>query len=341
VAVGSSGAGERIEAPYLLYLGEARDDLAAKSAHGLIDWRPEWCLGQVRLDGCKADLGIADMTIDEAAARGARTLIVGVANPGGVLPASWSADIVRALELGMDVASGLHMKLADMTAVREAATRNGGRLFDVRHPTRRFATGTGAPRPGKRLLTVGTDCSCGKMYTALALEREMKGRGLAADFRATGQSGIFIAGGGVAVDAVVADFISGAVEWLSPDNEPEHWDLIEGQGSLFHPSFAGVSLGLLHGAQPDALVMCHEPTRAHMRGLEHQPLPALEACIDANLEAAALTNPAVRCAAIAVNTSSMEPAAAAEFKRLTEAELRIPCVDPMAEGVAAIVDQLV
>jgi uncharacterized NAD-dependent epimerase/dehydratase family protein len=341
VAVDTDSSGDRIEPPYLLYLGEARDDLAAKSAQGLVDWRPEWCLGQVRFEGCKADLGIADMSVDEAAARGARTLIIGVANPGGVLPQSWSADIVRALERGMDVASGLHMKLVDMAEVREAAARNSRRLFDVRHPTRRFATGKGSPRPGKRLLTVGTDCSCGKMYTSLALEREMKSRGLDADFRATGQSGIFIAGEGVAVDAVVADFISGAVEWLTPDNDPDHWDLIEGQGSLFHPSFAGVSLGLLHGAQPDAIVMCHEPTRGHMRGLYHQPLPGLEACIDANLEAARLTNPAVRCAAVAVNTSRMEAGAAAEFKQATEVELGIPCVDPMVEGVAAIVDKLI
>ncbi len=340
MALDSDSSGDRIEPPYLLYLGEARDDLAAKSAQGLVDWRPEWCLGQVRLEGCKADLGIADMSVEEAAARGVRTLIIGVANPGGVLPESWSADIVRALECGMDVASGLHMKLVDMAEVREAAARNSRRLFDVRHPTRRFATGKGSPRPGKRLLTVGSDCSCGKMYTSLALEREMKSRGLDADFRATGQSGIFIAGEGVAVDAVVADFISGAVEWLTPDNDPEHWDLIEGQGSLFHPSFAGVSLGLLHGAQPDAIVMCHEPTREHMRGLEHQPLPGLEACIEANLEAARLTNPAVRCAAVAVNTSRMEAGAAAEFKQATEAELRFPCVDPMTEGVAAIVDNL-
>ncbi|MEE8247449.1 MAG: DUF1611 domain-containing protein, partial [Alphaproteobacteria bacterium] len=108
MAVDSDSSGDRIAPPYLLYLGEARDDLAAKSAHGLVDWRPEWCLGQVRLEGCKADLGIADMSVDEAAARGARTLIIGVANPGGVLPESWSADIVRALERGMDVASGLH-----------------------------------------------------------------------------------------------------------------------------------------------------------------------------------------------------------------------------------------
>ena len=130
-----------------------------------------------------------------------------------------------------------------------------------------FATGKGTKRPGLRLLTVGTDCSVGKKYTALALEREMHARGLKADFRATGQTGILISGRGVAIDAVVADFISGAAEWLTPANEPDHWDVVEGQGSLFHPSFAGVTLGLLHGAQPDAFVVCHEPTRKTMRGV--------------------------------------------------------------------------
>src|SRR5690606_10109210 len=124
------------------------------------------------------------------------------------------------------------------------ARRNGRKLFDVRHSAQRFDTGKGTRRPGRRLLTVGTDCSVGKKYAALALETAMRARGLDADFRATGQTGILISGRGVAVDAVVSDFISGAAEWLSPSADPGHWDVIEGQGSLFHPSFAGVTLGL-------------------------------------------------------------------------------------------------
>ena len=153
------------------------------------------------------------------------------------------------------------MKLGDNAEIAAAAAKHGRKLFDVRHSAERFATGKGAKRPGKRLLTVGTDCSVGKKYTALALERAMRARGLNADFRATGQTGVFISGRGVSVDAVVADFIAGAAEWLTPANDPGHWDVVEGQGSLFHPSFAGVTLGLLHGAQPDAFVVCHEPTR--------------------------------------------------------------------------------
>jgi uncharacterized NAD-dependent epimerase/dehydratase family protein len=254
----------RIEQPYLLFLGDAPDQLAAKTAQGIADWRPEICVGQLRFTDCKADLGLPEMTLEEAAQKGAKTLVIGVANRGGIISDNWAEVLVQALERGFDLASGLHSRLADVPELAAAAARNGRRLFDVRHPTGRFSIGDGKPRPGKRLLTVGTDCSCGKMYTSLALERAMRARGLKADFRATGQTGILIAGSGVSVDAVVADFISGASETLSPANDADHWDLIEGQGSLFHASFAGVSLGLLHGSQPDVIVMCHEPTRTHM-----------------------------------------------------------------------------
>jgi uncharacterized NAD-dependent epimerase/dehydratase family protein len=168
----------------------------------------------------------------------------------------------------------------------------------------------------------------------------MRRRGWKADFRATGQTGILIAGEGVSVDAVVADFISGAVEFLSPANDPDHWDLIEGQGSLFHCSFAGVSLGLLHGAQPHALVMCHEPTRAHMRGLPHYKLPTLRECIDANVAAARLTNPESVCVGIAINTSALDDSQADSVMKQTADAFGMPCVDPVRTGVAAIVDRL-
>jgi uncharacterized NAD-dependent epimerase/dehydratase family protein len=324
-----------------LFIGDAPDQLAAKTADGIAFWRPEISLGQLRLPGCKANLGLPDMMIEEAAAAGAKTLIVGTTNRGGVLGAGWEGLLARALELGMDLASGLHHRLADIPALRETAARCGRQIADVRHPTREFAVGNGLKRPGKRLLTVGTDCSIGKMYTALALEREMKARGLNADFRATGQTGIFIAGDGVSIDAVVSDFVSGAVEWLTPANDPDHWDVIEGQGSLFHASYAGVTLGLIHGAQPDALVMCHEPTRPHMRGLPTYKLPELKPCIARNLEAAQLTNPAARCIGLSVNTAALDAAAARDYLNRTADELGLPCIDPVRTGVGAIVDRLV
>src|SRR3712207_1125204 len=328
-----------IAAPYLMFLGDVPDALAAKTAHGIVDWRPEWCLGQLRLPGCKADLGIPDLTVREAVERGAKTMVVGVVNAGGVLPGHWVPVIVAAIEAGLDVATGLHVKLADTPAIREAAERNGRRLFDVRHTAQRFATGKGTKRPGLRLLTVGTDCSVGKKYTALALEREMRARGFDADFRATGQTGVFISGRGVAIDAVVADFISGAVEWIAPEAAPDHWDLVEGQGSLFHPSFSGVTLGLLHGAQPDAFVVCHEPTRTTMRGVKH-PLPTIAEVIDLTIRCGRLTNPDIRPIGIAVNTAALGEAAAEACLREAEEAHGLPAVDPIRTGVAAIVDCL-
>ena len=329
-----------IERPYLLFLGDARDDLAAKTARGIKDWRPELCLGQLRLNGCQTTLGLPDLTLEEAAAGGAKTLIVGVANRGGVIGGDWAETLFRAIDLGLDIASGLHNRLDSVPGLADVARKRARRLIDVRHPTQSFAVASGEKRPGKRLLTVGTDCSCGKMYTSLALEREMRRRGLKADFRATGQTGILIAGSGVSVDAVVADFISGAVEWLTPANAPDHWDVVEGQGSLHHPSYAGVTLGLIHGAQPDALVMCHEPTRTHMRGLPKQPMPTLEEAIDSALRAARLTNPAVRFVGISINTSQLAPEAGKPLLAETEDRLGLPCIDPVKTGVAPIVDRL-
>jgi uncharacterized NAD-dependent epimerase/dehydratase family protein len=329
-----------IRHPYLLFLGDAPDQLSAKTAQGVAQWRPDWCLGQLRLPGCQADLRLPDMTLDEAKAAGARTLVVGVANRGGVIAESWIAVLERALALRFDLASGLHGKLAEVPSLATAAERHGARLFDVRHPSERFQVANGTKRPGKRLLTVGTDCSVGKMYASLALEKEMRARGMKVDFRATGQTGILIAGGGVSVDAVVADFISGATEWLAPANDDDHWDVVEGQGSLFHASFAGVSMGLIHGSQPDILVLCHEPTRSHMRGLPDYPLPSLETCLEANLAAARLTNAAVACIGVAVNTSQMPAEDAAAYLAETGERLGLPAVDPVRDGVAPIVDRL-
>ena len=328
-----------ISQPYLLFLGDVHDQLAAKTAQGIVDWRPEWCIGQLRLPGCEADLKLEELTVADAVSRGVRTMVVGVANAGGVLPEHWISSIVEALDAGLDIATGLHTRLASIPEIAEAAQRNGRRLHDVRFSDMKFATGKGTRRTGLRLLTVGTDCSVGKKYAALALEREMRARGMNADFRATGQTGVFISGRGVAIDAVVADFISGAAEWIAPANDADHWDVIEGQGSLFHPSFASVTLGLLHGSQPDAIVVCHEPTRTKMRGVEH-PLPTIGEVIDRTLQNGSLTNPDMKCVGIAVNTAALAPDAAKAVLAEIEAEYDLPTVDPIRDGVAQIVDQI-
>ncbi|MCZ6459345.1 MAG: DUF1611 domain-containing protein [Gammaproteobacteria bacterium] len=325
--------------PYLIYLGDAKDSLAAKTGQGIVDWRPEWALGQLRLPGCHADLGIPDLDVVQAAGQGAKTLVIGTVSPGGVLPDSWSEVIVSAIEQGMDVASGLHTRLSSLPAISEAASRKGVRLFDVRHSDRTFAIGTGELRSGKRLLTVGTDCSVGKKYAALCIERELRARDVDADFRATGQTGIFISGRGVSIDAVVADFISGAAEWLAPAAEPEHWDVVEGQGSLFHPSFAGVSLGLLHGAQPDAFVVCHEPTRRTMRNIA-TAIPSVEAVIEATINGGRLTSPMIRCVGVAINTQLLDEAQAQKEIEAAALRLNVPVTDPVRFGVHNIVDYL-
>lgn len=325
--------------PYLLFLGDVPDALAAKTGLGIVDWRRDWCLGQYRLPGCKADAALDEMTPKEAAAAGVRTMVIGAVNAGGVLPEHWVASVVEALEAGLDVASGLHMRLGAVPAIREAAERTGRKLFDVRHSDERFDTGKGTKRSGKRLLAVGTDCSVGKKYTALALETAMRARGFDADFRATGQTGIFISGRGVSLDAVVADFISGAAEWISPAADANHWDVIEGQGSLFHPSFAGVTLGLLHGSQPDAFVVCHEPTRKTMRGVS-TPLPTIQQVIDMTVACGKLTNPDIRCVGICVNTAALNEAEARRVLEELSAEYGLPACDPVRFGADAVVDRL-
>jgi uncharacterized NAD-dependent epimerase/dehydratase family protein len=328
-----------IDPPYLIFLGDVPDALAAKTGLGIVDWRPEWCIGQLRLDGCQADANIPDLSIEEAVAQGVKTMVVGAVNAGGVLPGHWIGSIVAALDAGLDVATGLHTRLASIDEIRDAAARSGAKLHDVRFSDQRFDTGKGTKRSGLRCLTVGTDCSVGKKYTALALEREMRGRGMKADFRATGQTGVFISGRGAAIDAVAADFISGAVEWIAPAADPDHWDLVEGQGSLFHPSFAGVSLGLLHGAQADAFIVCHEPTRTTMRGVKHG-LPSIREVIDMTIACGKLTNPSIHCTGIAVNTQKLGEEEARALLAGLESEYGVPATDPIRFGVSALVDQL-
>lgn len=326
--------------PYLMFLGDAPDELAAKTAIGVRDWRPEWCVGQMRLDGCKADLGLPEMTAAEAVAKGCGTMIVGVANRGGLISESWADAIIAGIEAGMDIASGLHQKLSANPKIKAAAEKHGRTLTDVRHPTRDFPVASGIKRTGKRLLTIGTDVSVGKMYTSLAIWKEMQSRGIKADFAATGQTGIFIAGGGVSVDAVIADFISGASEWLSPDADADHWHVVEGQGSLYHTSYAGVTLGLIHGSQPDALVICHDAARKTARGLGSKGLPSFQEVIDAGLWAARNVNPDVKVVGISINTKSLDQAAAMKLLKETEDAHGLPTVDAVRTGVAPIVDAL-
>ncbi|MFQ3622766.1 MAG: N-acetyltransferase DgcN [Acetobacteraceae bacterium] len=329
-----------IRTPYLIFLGDAPDQLAGKTGVGVAQWRPESCLGQLRLPGCRADAGLPDLTLEEAAERGAKTLLIGTTTRGGRIDVAWQKLMVRAVELGMDIASGLHDRVASLPAVAEAARLHGRAIHDVRHPREVFPVGTGVRRPGRRVLTVGTDCSIGKMFTALALERAMTAAGMKATFRATGQTGILIAGSGVPLDAVVADFISGAVETLCPANDADHWDVVEGQASVLHPSYAGVTVGLVMGAQPDAMVLVHDPTRATMRGLGDRPVPGVAETMEAHLACARVTNPSSRIVGISLNTQHMSEAAALREIAETERRFGLPTVDPSRTGCGPLVAAL-
>lgn len=329
-----------IQTPYLLFLGDAADALAAKVAQGIKDWRPDNVVGQYRMEGCKANLGLPDMGLAEARAAGAKTLVIGVANRGGVIGAAWKKVLVQALEEGFDLASGLHNLLRDEKDLVAVAEACGRQLHDVRVPEVDYPIADGMKRAGKRVLAVGTDCSVGKMYTGLALDKSMKAKGMKSTFRPTGQTGILITGEGIPLDAVVADFMAGAVEWLTPDNDPDHWDIIEGQGSLYHVSFSGVTLALIHGGQPDALILCHEPTRAHMRGLPGYALPSLEALRDTALPLARIANPGCEVVGISVNTAAMGEDEALACLAEVEARMGLPTVDPFRQGADRLAEAL-
>lgn len=331
---GRLAEGLTLPQPYLLFLGDTTEAGFAKTALGLVDWAADRCVGELAVAGCTVSTGLPHLSPAAAKAAGARSLLIGVANQGGVIGDSWIAPLVEAMEAGLDIVSGLHMRLASVPALAEAARRTGQRLIDVRTPPPAIPIATGRKRSGKRLLTVGTDCALGKKYTALALHRAFVARGISADFRATGQTGIIIAGGGIPMDAVISDFEAGAAEMLSPDAADEHWDVVEGQGSIFHPAYAAVSLGLLHGSQPDVFVVCHDPSRDHVLGLDGYALPSIEEVIDLTIRLGSRTNPAIRCGGVSFNTSRYDEEAATALMTAESARLGLPVADPIRGGAA-------
>jgi len=329
-----------VKSPYLIFLGDEPEESHAKTGIGLAHWRPELCVGQCRLPGSGVDLGIPDMTPAQAKAAGAATMIWGVASVGGTITEHWVATLFEAVAAGLDICAGTHSSLTEVPGLADAAASKGVSLIDVRSPPPDLPVGTGAKRSGKRLLAMGTDCVVGKKYTALAIAKEMDDRGWNADFRATGQTGIMIAGGGMPIDAVVSDFVSGAAEVLSPDNDADHWDVIEGQGGLFHPGYAAVTLGLLHGSQPDAFVICHAAGRKYVEAFPECPLPGIPKLIEQTIVCGSVTNTGIRCAGVSVNTSAMDAKDRESHLRELSELTGLPCIDPVATGVGPIVDYL-
>jgi uncharacterized NAD-dependent epimerase/dehydratase family protein len=328
---GTASSG-RLPQPYLLFLGDTVEAGFAKTAFGLRDWAADLCVGEFALSGAKVSVGLPQMRPAEAADRGARSLVIGVANSGGFIAESWVPALVEALEAGLDIVSGMHAKLTCIPELRYGAERLGRKLIDIRKPPESIPIATGLKRSGKRLLTVGTDCALGKKYTALSIARAFSARGVDADFRATGQTGIMISGGGIPMDAVVADFAAGAAEMLSPAAAPDHWDVVEGQGSILHPAYAGVSLALLHGSQPDVFIVCHDPNRKCLLGDEDFAVPTVEEIIDLTIALGRRTNPAIRCGGISLNTSSLGESGAAELCSREAARLGLPVADPVRGG---------
>ena len=327
-----------LDAPYLILIGDVSDPTYAKTGLGLVQWCPERVAGQLRFPGCTVDLGVPDMSVTAAVEAGARSLVIGVAPIGGFIPESWWNSIEEAAQAGLDIVCGLHLKLTDFPKIVVAAAASGARLVDVRNPPANIPIATGNKRSGRRVLMVGTDCAIGKKYTALALNQSMRKAGIDSDFRATGQTGIILAGEGIPIDAVVADFIAGAAELISPDNHENHWDVIEGQGSLFHPAYSGVSMGLLHGSQPDAFVVCHDAVRSRISGWEHFTLPPVRDAINLHVSVGSRVNPDIRCVGISVNTSKLAASERKKYLAGLAKETGLPCIDPLIDGCDAIVD---
>ena len=277
-------------------------------------------------------------SVAEAVALGADTLLIGTAAPGGRIPDEYRPMLADALRRGLVVWNGLHERVLADPELRAAAERGGGAVRELREPPADLPIGGHRQRrAGTRVvLTVGSDAAVGKMTVALELERALRRAGQQVAFVATGQTGIAIAGDGISVDAVVADFIAGAAEQLVCDAaQRADWVIVEGQGSLTHPGFSGVTLGLLHGSAPDALVLCHDAARTEVKGFPGHPLRSLRDLVRLYEDAAGWSRPHgahVPVVAIALNTSTLDPTEAARSILLAAEETGLPAADPVRDG---------
>jgi len=327
--------------PYLIYLGDVTDETCCKTGFGLVHWAGESVIGQFRSNEDTVSVGLRDMTMEEAVTGGAKSLIIGIADVGGFLSESWHQDLIKAASMRLNIVSGGHQKLTEIPSLSETAAKAGDKLVEIRNSNINFPVGTGIKRTGRRLLTVGTDCAMGKKYTALTIAKEMRDRGMNVDYRATGQTGIMIAGGGIPIDAVVSDFIAGAAEVLSPDASADHWDIIEGQGSLTHPGYAAVTLGLLHGSQPNEIVLCHDTRHKYIEDGLKVKIPPLPEVIEMYLVMGRLTNSKIRCSGISLNTESMSDDERNEVVTQVRDETGLIVFDPVATGAGDLIDYLV
>jgi len=259
-------------------------------------------------------------------------LVIGIAPPGGRVPAAWRPLLLEALSRGMTIVSGLHDFLGDDPELAAAALRHGARIIDVRRNDERdVASRLGIRAECTRILTIGTDCSIGKMVAAVELTRALQRGGIDAKFVATGQTGIMVEGDGCPIDRVISDFVNGAVEKLVLANQHHEVLVVEGQATITHPRYSAVSLGLLHGCMPHGMILVHEPGRLHHGGLPHEPLPSIERVREA-YERMAEFSGGGKVIGVALNTRTLDDArAAAERRRMSE-ETGLPVADPVRDG---------
>jgi len=268
----------------------------------------------------------------------ANTLLIGIANPGGIMPPAWRKLIHEAINRGMDIVSGMHDFLADDPEFASAADEHNARLIDVRNNRlQRIARSEGFRDDCLRIHTVGHDCSVGKMVTSFEITRALKDRGCNAKFAATGQTGIVVEGDGYPIDCMVADFVSGAAEQLVFDHQDHDIVVIEGQGSLVHPSYSGVTLSLLHGCQPHGLIFCYEPGRTYPLGLTHVKLPPLAQIVELYEKAASVLNPC-RVIGFSMNSRKLTPEQAEEERDRMRREFGVPVCDIFRHGPGQLVE---
>ena len=333
-------AGERT---LILAEGFSADPHHGKTMRGVLRYRREdivAILDSQREDASHDGIPLVS-DVESAMAYEPKVALVGVATTGGRFPAEWRVLLQQCITHGLSIENGLHEMLADDGELRPLADRAGVELRDLRRPPHGLDCPTGANLEvdAKIVLTVGSDCAIGKMTVSLELDRAAQARGLESAFVPTGQTGIAIAGWGISVDAVVADFIAGAAERLVVEGRQRGGELlwVEGQGSLVHPMYSGVTLGLFHGSVPHVLVLCHKSGATEIDGSPGHPIPPLATLVDLH-ERVSLPARAARVVAVAVNTAGLDPGAAAEAVAAASLETGLPAGDPVRDGPEALLD---
>jgi uncharacterized NAD-dependent epimerase/dehydratase family protein len=331
----------------LLVLAEGRsgDPHFGKTARGVIRYAPQdvVCVLDSQSDAAEHEGFPLVRTVDDALRFGPTTALVGVATQGGRFPPEWRALIEECIRAGLDVENGLHEFLTNDDALMRLAAKQGVELRDLRKapPDLNVPTGENLTHGSTSILMVGSDCAIGKMTVALELDREAKARGIRSEFIPTGQTGIAIAGWGISVDAVVADFIAGAAEQLVLEGVRRGGEVlfVEGQGSLLHPAYSGVTLGLIHGSAPHSYVLCHKAGETVVDGDDRYPIPPLSELVELHEKISLLSRPA-QVLAVALNTRDLDEESAGRAIAETEEETGLPADDPVRFGAAKLVDAL-